>query len=158
MGSQVVPQFPWRKAPCCKATLLRGKEWTAQNGYIIIESNCVKINLEILPRAIYANENVLRDACRVAVMCGPVVYCAESTDVSVPLHRICIPHEFVYSLKSGRSGLPHICISAYALKSGTALYSSLKPEKVPVSINLIPYSYFANRGECDMRVWFNALP
>lgn len=134
------------------------KPHKTENGYIIIESNCVKLNLEILPRAIFANENVLRDACRVAVMCGPVVYCAESTDISVPLHRICIPPEFAYSLKSGRSGLPHICISAYALKSGTALYSYLKPEKVPVSINLIPYSYFANRGECDMRVWFNALP
>ena len=134
------------------------KPYKTENGYIIVESSSVKLNLEVLPRAIYANENVLRNACRVAVMRGPVVYCAESTDNFVPLHSICIPPEFAYSLKSGRSGLPHICISAYALKSGTALYSALKPEKVPVSINLIPYSYFANRGECDMRVWFNALP
>lgn len=135
------------------------KAYEMKNGYAIVENNGDEIILdfEIKARAVYANPHVARDSYKVAITRGPVVYCAESVDNSEELHKYSIKNDFKYDeTHNTASGLPELDITAHALCDSDPLYSFSAPTKKDVVLHLVPYSFFANRGECDMRVWFNA--
>ena len=90
-----------------------------------------------------------------------MVYCAEGTDNCAEgenLHALCVPHDFDYSVEYDEYiGLNTLKISGFRIKSaGNTLYSREKGNAVPVTIRLVPYSAFANRGESDMLVWLHA--
>ena len=74
------------------------------------------------------------------------------------LHALCVPHDFDYSVEYDEHiGLNTLKISGFRIKSaGNTLYSREKGNAVPVTIRLVPYSAFANRGESDMLVWLHA--
>ena len=135
------------------------KAYDMKNGYAIVENNGEEIilNLEIKVCAVYANANVARDAHKLAIMRGPVVYCAEAVDNGEALHKYSIANDFRYDeTYDTASGLPEIDITASVICGSDALYSFDAPSKKNAVLHLVPYSSFANRGECDMRVWFGA--
>ena len=69
-----------------------------------------------------------------------------------------MPHDFDYRIEYDESiGLNTLNISGFRIQSAkNTLYSRDKGETEPVTIRLIPYSAFANRGESDMLVWLHA--
>lgn len=131
-----------------------------KNGYAIIENreNIIELKLEMKPCSVFANSHVARDAFKLCFMRGPIVYCAEEIDNGGELHRFSVSPEFCYEeiYNNTLSGLPELEISAFRLETDEKLYSGNLPKKTPAKLRLIPYSSFANRGESDMRVWFNS--
>lgn len=122
-----------------------------------------QINL-ILPmesRLVEANPLVEEAHNQVAVKRGPVVYCIESADLP-PDHRI-----FDYVLSAGSQFTPRsITISGNRLVAleGNAevilnepwsgqLYRPVNGKKEKVTLQLIPYYAWGNRGRGDMSVW-----
>jgi DUF1680 family protein len=110
---------------------------------------------DVKPRLVYADSRVIRNAGRVCVARGPVIYCAEGVDNAPNMHGCSIPQspEFneVYDERFGLYTLRVACTRETDF--GDALYANRAPQKVREILTLIPYSCFANRGEADMMVW-----
>ena len=112
-----------------------------QQGYCSISrdwktGDVVELSLDLQPRLVKANNQVEADRGRVAVQCGPIVYCAESPDNEQPIGSITL------------NGL-------------TQLKVEWQPEKLhginqivtDNGVTLIPYYAWAHRGVSDMEVW-----
>ena len=134
------------------------KPYTMKNGYAVIEldGSDVEISFDIEPKMIWADSRIMRDAGRVCIMRGPVVYCAEGIDNGSTLHRFAIARNFKYTVSESKEfGLPTIEVSAFEkLPFEGNLYSNKAPQIIETTLKLIPYNSFANRGETDMLVWF----
>lgn len=143
---------------CEKFTLNR--PYTMENGYAVTENDGTEIELclDMTPTAVFADPRVIRVENRLAIMRGPVVYCAESVDNGENLHAFSVSPNFcVTEHFESEFGLPTLEISAFRRKPfDGALYSHQAPSTEETHLHLIPYSGFANRRASDMLVWFCA--
>ncbi len=134
------------------------KPYEMKNGYAVVLNDGTEINVsfDLTPKAVFADPRVRHDACRVAVMRGPIVYCAEAVDNSDNLQTLLLPTEIkaeeCFSEEFGLYTLTVPCEKRLPFDGG--IYSSKPPKTEKTSVKLIPYSCFANRGESDMIVWF----
>jgi DUF1680 family protein len=131
--------------------------YVMEKGYAVTEATeNIELTLDMTPKTVWADPRVLRDMSRVAVMRGPVVYCAEGIDnIDTALHTYVLPDAPEFEEIADRSGLPALTIKCKRLVSdGGALYRHERPKAVDTVLKLIPYSSFANREPSDMRVWF----
>ena len=133
------------------------KPYVMDRGYAVVENDGdeIRIDFDMTPKAVWADVRVIRDAGKICVMRGPVVYCAEGVDNGNNLHRFSIPADFGYELGEwDEFGLPILTVDAYeTLSLGGVPYSRVSPRKQRTKLKLIPYNGFANRGESDMAVW-----
>lgn len=122
----------------------------------------VELNLPMTPQLIEANPLIEHDRNQVAVKRGPLVYCLESVDLpdGVGVHDVVIPAEidlqprFDASLLSGVVVLEGEADRVNNTDWSNQLYRPLSKGKAePVSIRLIPYYAWSNRGPTDMTVW-----
>ena len=136
------------------------KEYDMRSGYayVKVDGEPIELGLSLTPRAVFASSDVARDAYRLCVMRGPVLYCAEGIDNAYGLHRYSIAPGFNYCecRSSVASGLMELDVDAQVLVCEGDLYTSRAPSKDSAILHMIPYNAFANRGETDMRVWFAA--
>ena len=112
----------------------------------------ISLDFHIRPRFVYANENVWYDNGRKAVEYGPMVLCAESCDNGKNLRAVRIR-----SLAGAKKTVGEyfmLEVNAERLRSGEALYSYEPPVSEKISLKLIPYFSWANRGKGDMKIWF----
>lgn len=135
------------------------KEYTVKCGYAYIDTDGSDIELDFdMPVVtVFSDSRIYHDVNKACIMRGPVVYCAEAVDNGEYLHSIRIPvkPENVKTELCGECGLTKIEISARRTVSEKgALYSRKAPTFEDITLKLIPYSTFANREECDMKVWF----
>ena len=133
--------------------------YTLEQGYAVIENDGtpVTLTMDLTPRMVWADPRVLRAAGQMAVMKGPVVYCAEGVDNGEGnLHRYRIPKKPVITeMPNADYGLPTLTVACKSIPADEApLYRNTPPDLVDATLTLIPYSVFANRNETDMRVWF----
>ncbi len=134
------------------------KQYTIENGYAIVENDGSEIvtEFDVTPKAVWSDTRIFRNAGRVAVTRGPVVYCAEGVDNGgndMHRFRVVTPLEFTEK-ENAEFGLPTLDVTAYEVKKAEGtVYSSQKPEKEKTVLRLIPYNCFANRSETDMSVW-----
>lgn len=133
------------------------KPYTLERGYAVVENDGdeVTVEFDIKPRLVYADSRVMRNAGRVCIARGPVVYCAEGVDNGQHMHSYAIPsnpefHE-AYDENFGLYTIEVACVRE--LDFGDELYSNRAPQRVKARLKLIPYNCFANRGETDMIVW-----
>lgn len=136
---------------------------SVKNGYAILERewNCgdvVAISLPMEPKLISANPRVI-DACgRIAVVKGPIVYCAEGIDHDGrPLKDMRIERSAVFEAGIeiiNQVRVPSLVTEAVCRKPVKDLYSDQKPELEYVKMKLIPYFARANRGVTEMTTWF----
>jgi uncharacterized protein len=123
----------------------------------------VRLELPVAPRLIEANPRVRENFGRVAVERGPLVYCLEQPDnpgVDV-LDAILAPGGFTEKLRQDLSGgvvalrSPGLApnFQAAPLYGGRAAYASPMKSAKPVTLELIPYFAWANRGPASMKVW-----
>ena len=141
---------------------VRVPEWSdayeTENGYLyyeISDTGCeISLNFKIKPRFVYANTEVLADAGKCALICGPLVYCMEGCDNEHHLRNIVVDTEgeFHFGFDS-ELAVPTITVDGWARKSSADLYSFNKGELVRTKAKYIPYYAFANRGIQEMQVW-----
>lgn len=131
------------------------------NGYVYVEfeQNCeLDIVFDMPIILTEASARVFADAGKVAVTRGPIVYCAEAVDNGEDLFALAVDK----TLNGAKLGevdksvmLPSIIVSGKRRVCNTnKLYQRYSEHSESVDIKLIPYFAFANRGESEMRVWF----
>lgn len=90
---------------------------------------------------------------KVAVTKGPFVYCLEEADNGPDLHRLILKHD-----TSFRQEGEYLLAEGFREKDIPDLYSPWQePELEEVTLRLIPYHRWANRGENEMSVYMRIL-
>lgn len=131
------------------------REYTMSKGYAYMDaegSGEIHLKLDMLPVLVRANNKVHACAGRVAVMRGPVVYCAESVDNDCDIFAVSVGGDEL-TLSDGSFILPEIHTIGHMHPEQEKLYVKADSEDIKVPLTLIPYYAFANRGESGMLVW-----
>lgn len=134
------------------------KNYSIQSGYAVIEDNVGDIILEmdIKPVLISSCNKVNQNVCKVALMRGPIVYCAESVDNCENLYSLVLTD--TNSVEESYSDMFHglnLRVKGLKIPESGKLYSEATGNYEKTTINFIPYYGFANRGESNMLVWLN---
>ena len=133
-----------------------------EDGYVYIErdwraGDVIELRLEMAVRRVQAHPAVHEDCGRVAVMRGPLVFCAEEQDNGENLKDIVLPKASAF--REGWNevlGVPVLKADALRRRwpEDAPLYlQDWDEETTPVELTLIPYFAWANRGEGEMLVW-----
>ncbi|MBO7362222.1 MAG: glycoside hydrolase family 127 protein [Lachnospiraceae bacterium] len=141
-----------------------------KDGYIYLgefsESAAIDISFDMIPRLMAADSRVAEDNLKVAVTRGPIVYCMEEVDNGDKLRQIRIDKnvsfteemsgEFGYDVVTLKADAKRIIPSVSAPKPFGELYGEFSSfEEKEISLRLIPYYLWANRGENEMSVYIN---
>lgn len=134
------------------------------------------LELDMTPYCVTAHPKVKADAGKVAVMRGPVVYCAEETDNGALLHNLAVDPAAGFTVMEEKFwGAPVLCANGgcrlNTRKWEDTLYARYCEDVQPVQIRLIPYSMWGNRERIhtvadvlrtknqgipqEMQVWIN---
>lgn len=131
-------------------------DYEMKNGYAYIKSNgtCeIEVEFDMPPVFVKSDKRVHENGGRVALMRGPILYCAESVDNTEDLR--CVLAEVTKPVKVGACDfiLPTLEVAAYKEKESGTLYSKIGDDYEAFTLKMVPYYAFANRGECEMLVW-----
>lgn len=155
----------WSDSPVVK---VNGNTVVAQPGTfasvkrIWEKGDCVEIDLGMKPILNEANPMVEEVRNQVAVSYGPLVYCAEAIDLpsGVKMDDIIMPSDAKFSERFENNelgGVKTLITDAYVRTNSYDngdLYSPLRRGYREFTLKLIPYYVWANRGECEMTVFF----
>ena len=119
--------------------------------------NTILLDFVMEAKLVEASPYLEEDAGRVALTCGPLVYCLEGVDNEGPLGDIRISPDEDYSLKYDPFFHANV-IHAEGYRRDPSdfaeqLYQTCGTNLQKTNLKFIPYFGFANRGESDMRVW-----
>lgn len=135
-----------------------------KNGYICLNNlhaaDYVEIDFNMQVRLVYANPHVDADCGKVAVEKGYLVYCAEQADNGEDVFAITVDLDSspeAYAVDESELGgkLHRIRMKGQKVQPMKSLYSFERPKTEPVTVELIPYYLWNNRGEGEMTVWMN---
>lgn len=138
------------------------------DGYARIErewadGDRVALFLPLSLRPQYANPKIRQDAGRVALMRGPLVYCAEEVDNGGDLNTFFVPAKLSQEKTEMLADLDGAVAVDLAVERedasgwGDALYRTAPAERKPVSLRLVPYHLWDNRAPGSMLVWLRAM-
>lgn len=140
---------------------INGQEaaYSLDNGYAVLsrawkKGDVIEVNMPMEVRRVVAHASVKADAGKVALLRGPLVYCAEFPDNNNRTSNLIIPDDAVFTTefkKDMLNGLTIIKSKAVAVNvdaSGTKITSQEQP------FIAIPFYARCNRGQGEMRVWF----
>lgn len=134
---------------------------TLRNGYALIThswsaGDTITLDLPMEVRLLRAHPALQEDCGRVAVMRGPIVFCAEGVDNGAHLKDIAIRPSMPFTY-AWNEALNVPMLRATATRSvwpeKTRIYTSDPVKRIGASLTLIPYFAWANRGESEMLVW-----
>lgn len=134
--------------------VIAGRKWNAGD----------RIELELAMTAVLIESNPLVEETknRVAVKKGPIVYCLESPDLpGQNVFDVIVPASLKLQpvpMKIADGSVVALTGQAKLLQGNNwkgTLYKELNTTTKPVTIKLIPYYAWANRGKTDMTVWLN---
>jgi len=135
----------------------------SQDGYYTItrsweDGDELTVSFDLPIRKIYAHDSIRANNGKVALMRGPLVYCAEEID-NGKLNNLFIPRDTVMDVLAYDDnllyGVTPILVKGLRVCGDGNLYSETPPSESGAEIKLIPYYAWANREEGQMRVWFN---
>ncbi|HOP11443.1 MAG TPA: glycoside hydrolase family 127 protein [Oscillospiraceae bacterium] len=136
-----------------------GETNTIINGYAYIEVTTddftVELDFPMIPVAYEANTHITEDSGRIAIMRGPVVFCAEAVDNGDYLDnvRVKLPLETEVGFDEAL-GVQTLTVSGLReYDNSPMLYRPFSGNTQPSKLKLIPYYAFANRGPSEMAVW-----
>lgn len=121
----------------------------------------IDLTLEMAVRRMQAHPAVHEDCGRVAIMRGPLVFCAEEKDNGENLKDILLPAESEFRV-SWNEELQVPVLKACAMRrswpADAPLYIADWEERyADMELTLIPYFAWANRGEGEMLVWLGKI-
>ena len=142
----------------------------AVDGFVTIEAHegetVVELSLDMSVRFVRSKSSVRHDAGKVAVMRGPVVYCAEEADNPRPLWNYKIRHMDATSATAKYradelNGVEVLTVPAFKRaedNENAPLYADATDvtTDLPVTMKMIPYYAWANREISQMQVWFDS--
>ncbi|MBR6592474.1 MAG: glycoside hydrolase family 127 protein [Prevotella sp.] len=128
-----------------------------ENGYLAIDRKWkkgdeVRIHFDMTPRMVKANHKVVADRGRIAIECGPLVYCAEWPDNKFNIFHFVLNKNPQFKLTDQPlliGGVRQIIAEGRVLSFG----SDGKLQATDASLTLIPYYAWAHRGQGSMQVW-----
>ncbi len=133
-----------------------------ENGYLLLPDlqpgDAVDVAYDMRPRYVVSHPKVQDNVGKVAVMRGPVVYCAEQADNGPGVACLRLPHEPSFREAETFAGSGTVALKADGFRAvfeSDALYQEGLPRWREEEITLIPYYLWANRGEGEMRVYLN---
>ncbi len=131
-----------------------------KDGYAYIQGGFTKdtiltVDLDLRPKMVYSNSKIASNSNKLALVCGPLVYCAEGVDNKGHVLNLSINKDSVIEkVKSPDfEGVINLKVMGLVRETGGALYSFDQPRERETEINLIPYYTWSNRGLNEMRVW-----
>lgn len=127
------------------------------------ENTEITLELKLIPYCVCASQEVKADAWKVAVMRGPVVYCAEEADNGPELFNLALNPEAGFEVvrETGLEAPALISRKGYrrsGRKNKSNLYTPYANEIIETNIKLIPYAMWGNREAeqpAEMAVWLN---
>ena len=130
---------------------------TIEKGYLTISrvwkrGDVVEVKLDMKPRVVKANEKVAADRGRIAVECGPLVYCAEAADNDVDVQSVLLPAHPVFQSVSQSDllgGIVQLKTKVQSLSYDKAGWLQTRD----AVLTLIPYYAWNHRGIGKMMVW-----
>lgn len=128
-----------------------------ENGYLAIsrrwkKGDVVELSLDMTSRLVAANEKVAEDRGKMAVERGPLVYCAEWPDnENIDLFSVLLPREAQLAVTGEKAPGGACVIAAKAQRLSYDAEGKLCTSDV--TLKLIPYYSWANRGQGKMMVW-----
>lgn len=132
-------------------------EYELKNGYAVIENKGGKIELSMDMQTILmaSNRRVHDNAGKIAVIRGPLVYCAEGIDNGEDVCSVVLKPGNEFKVSDSEFLLPSLEVKALRPKQSEELYYMVGDDYEEFNLKLIPYYAFANRGTTEMVVWFN---
>lgn len=145
----------------------------AEDGFVYVtvpagaEGFTVVLELNMAVRLVRASNRVREDVGKVAVVRGPLVYCAEECDNPGPLWLYTLSsasptnagYRFDPDLLGGLGVVTKAAVRAQEDDSDDPLYLNADDRGVSelVELKLVPYYAWANRADGQMTVWLNRL-
>jgi DUF1680 family protein len=137
-----------------------------QKGYVRIarrwqSGDSISLHVEMPIERIYAHPEVRVNVGRAALQRGPLIYCLETIDHHIPLHRLLLPasaaleSHFVPTLLGGVSVIQGTAQALETEDWSGALYRATPPGRVPHPLVAIPYYAWDHRQPGEMCVWIN---
>jgi DUF1680 family protein len=127
------------------------------------KGDVLDLTLPMNTRLLEAHPLVEEARNQVAVTRGPLVYCLESTDLPdlVRIQSIVVPAATKFTPRVEEKDHLGVVVVlkaqaqvVYDREWGSELYREFRPvEPEPVSVTLVPYYAWANRGKSEMTVW-----
>jgi hypothetical protein len=132
-------------------------EGATDKGYFNInrtwmKGDLVEIHFDMEPRTVKANSKVEADKGKIAVECGPLVYCAEWPDNDFSVLSVMMNKKPVFSIESK----PELLYGINMLQTNAQTLSYDAQGRLvakDVKLKLIPYYAWAHRGSGEMAVW-----
>ena len=135
--------------------------YEVEKGYAVFDTDNVTVDFDMPVTAVASDARVWDNAGRIAIVRGPVVYCAEAQDNGgVDLHTLSVSPAAAAGanvLSAGPAGLPELELTARRLlpmPDDALYYPASESVFEDFRLRMIPYYAFANRGEDDMLIWF----
>ena len=139
-----------------------GKQQTVKDGYVYFsgewhDGDEITLDFPMEVQMWQANEKVRENIGRVAFTRGPITFCAEGVDNGADLHLLRVDGKQISVEESHVFGHKTVALKVSGVRekpAGKALYRKAgAAETEPVTITLIPYYAWANRGLNEMSVW-----
>ena len=123
-----------------------------ENGYVYFDvggDGELTLDFGSEPMWVRCSNRVRENIGKVAVTCGPFVYCAEEADNGPQLHLLRLNRNVPLCRDEDS-----IVAEGWREAPDNDLYSEYAaPKETPVTVRLIPYYRWANRGEGEMQVY-----
>ncbi len=135
-------------------------------GYVTInrkwkKGDKVELHLDMEPRLVHANKHVEEDRGRVAVECGPIVYCAEWADnPDLKVRNILMDEEPDLTVEY-KDNYINDKYGVNVITANVKSYAYAKDGTLQIHdavLKMIPYYAWAHRGSGDMIVWIPQDP
>ncbi|KRB51444.1 hypothetical protein ASE04_11820 [Rhizobium sp. Root708] len=130
------------------------REWT--------DGDRLALDLPLALRPQYANPKVRQDVGRVALMRGPLVYCAEEVDNGKDLNAIVLPRQLPSAQTSVLGDLNGaVAVDVEVMREdvsdwGSPLYRTEPAKRASAKARFVPYHLWDNREPGEMLVWVQA--
>ena len=135
-------------------------EETSISGYLKLTrewqvGDCLSANIPLPIERVRAHPRVTSASGRVALKRGPVIYAVEEADHGVGLTSLGVKRDAVLRADTDpRWGVTVLTGDAVRESSPATLYQSdQNPQFETTSLRAIPYAWWGNRGEGEMRIW-----
>lgn len=124
----------------------------------------IQLSLEMSPMLVESHPMVKENCGKVAIQCGPFVYCLEEADNGSNLPDITLKKGTVFNQHFSDTllgGTSYLTAKAFRRKADTwenTLYRNARFEYETCEIKAVPYYLWSNRGLGEMIVWLNYIP
>ena len=132
--------------------------YTVENGYVVLtktwkKGDVVEVNLPMEVRKVVANHQVKDDIGKVALQCGPLIYCAEWPDNFGKTSNLILPAGAAF-----KSEYKADLLQGVKVIQSEAIAIQVHPDNQVTTVRqpfmAIPYYAWAHRGKGEMMVWF----